>query len=461
MMDYGICSYTVVQFCGYLLQLLPLLFLFYVPYSQELLRFPKRRILLCLSVFYVIMSALSAVFLSVQVWQGADVTAVRWAANILFLADIVVGTVVYFNSFRVKAGGTVFFYTVVLEYGIILYILNEIWTRFVPAVSESFAPYDITTLLAYAVCTAVTYPAIYRSLIRFKARNLWEISRRNLRMITICAIIIVLLTMVALQMEIGLRGLHSSMTEKIYESILLGCILLANVISYVIYFFCMVLEQERERMASKASAYEMQYASVREGMDRERRMHHNLRHHFRTLGVLAADGQNEELQEYIRGYIKELDDFELRKVSGNPVIDSVLSYYIQQAEEAEINVTCDIQVRGDYLFDIKDMTVLIGNAMENALKASAGCAEGAGYIRFVMKQYRQSILIKIENRVCPGNIVGNPKKKRTERSYGLDSIELIAEKYEGSMEAWQEGDVFILRVVLNMPDGREKGGDKG
>ena len=29
------------------------------------------------------------------------------------------------------------------------------------------------------------------------------------------------------------------------------------------------------------------------------------------------------------------------------------------------------------------------------------------------------------------------------------------------MEAWQEGDVFILRVVLNMPDGREKGSDKG
>lgn len=79
----------------------------------------------------------------------------------------------------------------------------------------------------------------------------------------------------------------------------------------------------------------------------------------------------------------------------------------------------------------------------------------------MMKQYRRSILIKIENKVCPGNIVGNLKKKRSERSYGLDSIELITEKYEGSMEAWQEGDVFILRVVLNMPDGREKGSDKG
>lgn len=214
MTDYGICSYTVIQFCGYLLQLLPMLFLLYVPCRQELLRFPKSRILLCLSLFFALMSALSAVFLSVQVWQGADVTAVRWAANILFLADIVAGTVVYFNSFRVKAGGTVFFYTVVLEYGIILYILNEIWTRFVPVVSEKYAPYDIVTLLVYAVCTAVTYPAIYRSLIRFKERKLWEVSRRNLRMITACAAIIVILTVVALQMEVGLRGLHSSMTEK-------------------------------------------------------------------------------------------------------------------------------------------------------------------------------------------------------------------------------------------------------
>ena len=100
--------------------------------------------------------------------------------------------------------------------------------------------------------------------------------------------------------------------------------------------------------------------------------------------------------------------------------------------------------------------MLIGNAMENALKAAEGCAAGETYINFIMKQYRQSILIKIENKVCPGREVRRSAGSRAEKRYGLDSIELIAEKYEGSMEAWQEDDVFILRVVLNMPGGKEK-----
>lgn len=459
MTNYGICGYSFIQFCGYLIQILPLMFLFYVPFRQEALRFPKRRILLLLTIFYILVSAGAAVFLGTQVWQNVDTAAVTWIANIIFSVDILVGTIVYFNSFREKRGGKILFYTFVIEYGVALYILNEIGTRFFVIAGDDGVPYGEAGLMIYAVCTAVTYPFVYTFLKKFHMSGLEHANRKNLFMITVCSVLIVVLTMVALQMEVGLRSLDSGMEEKIYESVLLICILLANVISYVIYFFCMILEQEKERIESRMTAYEMQYANVREGIDRERRLHHNLRHHFRTLGVLASDGRTEALQEYIRSYMKELDDVELRRVSRNPVIDSVLSYYIQQADEAKINVSCDIQVREDYLFDIKDMTVLIGNAMENALKAAAGCTDSDAYINFMMKQYRQSILIKIENKVCPGKSIQRSGSERIEKSYGLNSIELIAEKYEGSMEAWQEGDVFILRVVLNMSDGKKKGSD--
>ena len=50
---------------------------------------------------------------------------------------------------------------------------------------------------------------------------------------------------------------------------------------------------------------------------------------------------------------------------------------------------------------------------------------------------------------------------KIEKSYGLASIEMIAEKYQGSVEAWQEEDLFTLRVVLNMPDDNRKGSDEG
>ena len=72
MINYDICGYSFIQFCGYLLQILPLMFLFYVPFRQEALRFPKRRILLLLTVFYILVSAGTAVFLGTQVWQNVD-----------------------------------------------------------------------------------------------------------------------------------------------------------------------------------------------------------------------------------------------------------------------------------------------------------------------------------------------------------------------------------------------------
>lgn len=454
MTSYRICCYMGLQFLGYLIQILPLLFLFYAPYPKEILRFSKKRILLCLTIFYVAMSAGAAILLGEITWREMGMAKTTWIANVIFFIDILVGTVVYFNSFREKVSGKYLFYTCVLEYGIALYILNEIGGRFIEIPFDNHYPYGVSTIVIYGVCTASTFPFVYYFLRKFGIRGLEQGNRKSLCMITVCSVIIVLLTIAALQMGVGLRSFRGKEEAKIYESILLLCILAANVISYIIYFFCMILEQEKEKMESRVIAYEMQYKNFHEGIEKERRMYHNLRHHFRTMSVLAANGHIDELQEYIGGYLENLDHVELRSLSYNPVIDSVISYYIRQAELAGIRVNCDIQVKKDYLFDIKDMTVLIGNAMENALKACEEKRKDA-YIDFAMKQYRQSILIKVENKIylekVPQRTIQFGRKR-----YGLASIELVARKYEGSVEAWQEGDVFILRVVLNMPDDRRK-----
>ena len=64
----------------------------------------------------------------------------------------------------------------------------------------------------------------------------------------------------------------------------------------------------------------------------------------------------------------------------------------------------------------------------------------------MVRQFKKSILIKIENSVCDGT------GREFVRSYGMDSIDTIAKKYQGSMEAWIEQKKFVLRVVLNLED---------
>lgn len=440
-----------------MLQILPILFLFFTPYSQANLRFSKRRLLAVLSMFYILASVAAGVILAGMYQQHMSDVHITWFANIIFGSYLLVGTAVYFMAFQKGVRGKILFYMFVIEYALLLYILNEIGTRFIVLGEDTFSPYGYTTLFIYAVSTAVTFPLIYGFFHRFNVQEMLRINQKNLYMITGCSVVIVVITVIALQMMIGLRDLNEQIIARVYESILMVCLLIANLLSYVIYFSCMILERDKEKIESRMTAYELQYTNVRENIEKGRRMHHNLRHHFRTLGTLAAEGRTQELQDYINGYLIDLDEMEVKQVSGNPVISSVLSYYIQQSEEEHIHIKCDIQVKDNYPFDIKDMTVLIGNAMENALEASRQCEEGQASISVMMRQYKKSVLIKIENTVPPEDMAGTHMKK-DKKNYGLASIEMIAGKYEGSMEAWREHGKFILRIVLNIMDAKKESG---
>ena len=141
--------------------------------------------------------------------------------------------------------------------------------------------------------------------------------------------------------------------------------------------------------------------------------------------------RTEELQEYIGSYLAELEKVESRKLSENSVLNEVLSYYIIQAEQNGIRVKSDIQVQGSYPFDIMDMTVLLGNAMENAICACRECPPDRRRIYVAIRQLKKSILIKLENDVSEAEDFGrNQRLVKNIRGYGMESIELVARKYQ-------------------------------
>ena len=176
------------------------------------------------------------------------------------------------------------------------------------------------------------------------------------------------------------------------------------------------------------------------------------------MGTLVHGGKTEELQEYIGSYLAELEKAESRKLSENSVLNGVLSYYIIQAEQNGIRVKSDIQVQDSYPFNIMDMTVLLGNAMENAIRACKECPPERRCIHVAIRQLKKSILIKLENDVSEAEDFGrNQRLVKNIRGYGMESIELVTRKYQGSVEAWKEEERFILRVVIN---DREKEDDR-
>lgn len=449
MEEQHIWLYIVLQFLGYLMQMIPVLWLLYAPYQQKHLRFSKWRLLFVLSTALSAVAAAGAIYLGSLYGQGGGTAVLSNRGNLIFSGCLMAGTLTYFLSFRRGVKGQLLLYMLVVQYGLLLYSFNRITVKFWEvSFLPTMHPYSLATLLTYLVTIGVSFPFFYHFLKHGHIQELLRMNRSGLRMITGCSFMILVLMVLSLQMESLLTLEGVSGRGNVYISIWMLCLMAADVLSYVIYFGCLILEKEKSEMKSQLSSYRKQYKWLNERIEKEKKRRHNLRHHLRTMDTLAQNGQVESLQEYIARYLEEVREVELQKLSGNPVVDEVMSYYVVQAREKQIDLTCSMKIRENLALNLADMTVLLGNAMENALYGCETCEEKARKIRVMIRQFRKNLLIKVENRIPSGEYESLGANVR--KGYGLESIDMIARKYQGSMDAVREEDKFVLRVILNI-----------
>lgn len=449
MEEQHIWLYIVLQFLGYLMQMIPVLWLLYAPYQQKYLRFSKWRLLFVLSTALSAVAAAGAIYLGSLYGQGGGTAVLSNRGSLIFSGCLMAGTLTYFLSFRRGVKGQLLLYMLVVQYGLLLYSFNRITVKFWEvSFLPTMHPYSLATLLTYLVTIGVSFPFFYHFLKHGHIQELLRMNRSGLRMITGCSFMILVLMVLSLQMESLLTLEGVSGRGNVYISIWMLCLMAADVLSYVIYFGCLILEKEKSEMKSQLSSYRQQYKWLNERIEKEKKRRHNLRHHLRTMDTLAQNGQVESLQEYIARYLEEVREVELQKLSGNPVVDEVMSYYVVQAREKQIDLSCSMKIRENLALNLADMTVLLGNAMENALYGCETCEEKARKIRVMIRQFRKNLLIKVENRIPSGEYESLGANVR--KGYGLESIDMIARKYQGSMDAVREEDKFVLRVILNI-----------
>lgn len=454
MEEQHIWLYIVLQFLGYLMQMIPVLWLLYAPYQQKHLRFSKWRLLFVLSTALSAVAAAGAIYLGSLYGQGGGTAVLSNRGSLIFSGCLMAGTLTYFLSFRRGVKGQLLLYMLVVQYGLLLYSFNRITVKFWEvSFLPTMHPYSLATLLTYLVTIGVSFPFFYHFLKHGHIQELLRMNRSGLRMITGCSFMILVLMVLSLQMESLLTLEGVSRRGNVYISIWMLCLMAADVLSYVIYFGCLILEKEKSEMKSQLSSYRQQYKWLNERIEKEKKRRHNLRHHLRTMDTLAQNGQVESLQEYIARYLEEVREVELQKLSGNPVVDEVMSYYVVQAREKQIDLSCSMKIRENLALNLADMTVLLGNAMENALYGCETCEEKARKIRVMIRQFRKNLLIKIENRIPSGEYESLGANVR--KGYGLESIDMIARKYQGSMDAVREEDKFVLRVILNILEEEE------
>lgn len=198
------------------------------------------------------------------------------------------------------------------------------------------------------------------------------VGKKSIRLISACSVCSFLLYICVLQGEMLISGIHRDWLTNFYLSVAIVCLVVMDFLMYYIYFRCLSIEEKKEEVSLRLAAEEMQYQALTDKIQEDRRMQHNMRHHFRTLVTFLESGRYTEMQEYLQKYLKDWEEISGRTICRNPMLNTILSYYVSVAEKQGISLETDIRVKEHYPFAITDLTVLLGNAMENAVEA---CAE--------------------------------------------------------------------------------------
>lgn len=183
-----------------------------------------------------------------------------------------------------------------------------------------------------------------------------------------------------------------------------------------------------------------------------RGLKHDMGNHVLTLEGLLRRKENQEAEAYLSGIKEQLSRIDEEIKTGNPVTDVVLSEKKKEAEKKGIDFICDFHYPEGTKINALDVSVILNNAADNALEAAECCEKP--YIHIRSWRQRNVYMLEVRNSFdgClvadAGSGLPESTKAGREHGFGLKNIQKVAGSYYGDIDIRQEGNLFILTVML-------------
>ena len=162
--------------------------------------------------------------------------------------------------------------------------------------------------------------------------------------------------------------------------------------------------------------------------------------------------QYQQAQEYLKMLDRDLSSVDTVLKTGNIMVDAILNSKLTLIQERHILVDATAIVPRNIAISGIDLSVLIGNLLDNAMEACMEIAEEQErFIRIYIDIIKKQLYISITN-----SMVGKGKrhgtlflsKKEGQHGFGLIRIDEIVTKYHGYINRQTEQGVFATEVML-------------
>ncbi len=196
-----------------------------------------------------------------------------------------------------------------------------------------------------------------------------------------------------------------------------------------------------------------QYEMARDNIEAINIKCHDIKHQIRTLssgGRVADQSALDDLAHEVAIYDSAIE-------TGNEALDTILTEKSLICEHAHITLSCIVDGASLDFVAPSDLYAFFGNALDNAIEAvSALENDERRSISLVVKRRGSMVSIHAEN-FFDGRLMffgGLPRTTKADvanHGFGIKSMRLIAEKYEGSLTTSAENGIFRLDAVIPRP----------
>ena len=201
-----------------------------------------------------------------------------------------------------------------------------------------------------------------------------------------------------------------------------------------------LLEQEEHSLGKYVEEAKARY-------DRTKSFRHDIRNHIGVVKNLLQSGKLEEAVNYIEDMEDMAEEMSFPCSTNNPVVDILVGNKLGIAKNMGINVDCSLLLPYPCSLRDIDICIVLSNALDNAIQACKSLDAGIEkYINVSGRIQGNLLMIEIDNSFLD--------KGGFRKGTGLSNIKNVAGKYGGAMSIDTKENVFVLHVLLIIPEGK-------
>lgn len=197
----------------------------------------------------------------------------------------------------------------------------------------------------------------------------------------------------------------------------------------------------------------LQYHDLRSRIGMTSQLRRDLSRQLSTLSAQLNSKEYDKLRASLAA-LREEYPAEAPACCGQPALNGILTYFLAEAKACGVKMTANVQVPDELALEETELTVLLGNLLDNALDA---CRAQSGPDRRVTvsgHQYGQALRFVVEN------TYDQPVRQDKQGNYlstkydapgaGLEVVQAIAERHGGTLKIDHTNGIFQATVTLNL-----------